>query len=135
MEEVKASSLFFTLNIFHSQLIILFQNLRQILLTNCVGFLRRSHNRLNRHLLKAQIRKMLHILGKVQIVTGKGATHIIILSGTALCKLLELGNNNIIAAAMTVSGRTHQVVDLLAAVQTHNHIAHFPIAEIHNFII
>ena len=130
MEEIKASSLFLPFDILNSQLVVLFHDLRKIFLTDRIRLVLCTDNRLNGHLLE-----MLHILREVQVVAGKGTANIIILTGTALRKFLEFRHDNVIAAAVTVSGRTHQIVDLFSSIQAEYHIAHFAVAELHDLIV
>ena len=54
------------------QLVILLEELRQILLPDCVRFLRLRHNRLHRNLLESEICKMQHILREIKIIMCKG---------------------------------------------------------------
>ena len=77
---------------------------------------------------------MLDILGKIQIIMGKGTAYIIIGLVTALCQLLELRYNQIIAA-LSAPKRTHSVMYLFPTVDTQNDIAHLFIQKFHNFII
>ena len=74
------------------------------------------------------------ILGKIQIIMGKGTAYIIIGLVTAFCQLLELRYNQIIAALPTPK-RAHSVMYLFPAVDTQNDIAHLFIQKFHNFII
>ena len=62
VEEVKASSLFTSLQIELRKLIVLFTELWNILVLKCVPVLRLSNNRLYRNLLKSKICQMLNIL-------------------------------------------------------------------------
>ena len=79
MEEIKASSLFVPLDIFFCKIVVFFHDLRKILLTNGVIFLRLSHYRLNRHAFETKIGKFQNILREIQIITGKGSSDIIVL--------------------------------------------------------
>ena len=76
---------------------------------------------------------MQDIVGKIRVVMGVGAPHIIILLAPAAGHLQETGNNQFIAAA-AVSGFAQPVVHFRAAVHAEDHIAHFFIAEIHDLI-
>ena len=77
---------------------------------------------------------MFYILGKIQIISCKCTSNVVLLLITALCQLLELRNNQVIAS-LAVSERTHPVVDFPASVQAQNHIAHLFIAEFHNLVV
>ena len=77
---------------------------------------------------------MLYVLGKIQIISGKGTSHIIVHLVTAFCHLLKLGNDLIIAS-LSATERTHAVMYLSAAVDTQNNIAHLPVQEFLNLII
>ncbi len=77
---------------------------------------------------------MLYILGKVQIVSGKCSTHIIVHLVTALCHLLELWNNGIIASLSSAMW-THFIIYFLTAINTKNNIGHFFVCKCEDFII
>ena len=65
---------------------------------------------------------------------GEGAPHIVVLPVAGGHQLLELGNDLLPAA---VSGVVHAVtvVNLLAAVQTQHHVAHFPVGEVDDVVV
>ena len=77
---------------------------------------------------------MQNVLGEIQIIVGKCTTHIIIHLVSALRYLLELGNNDVIAA-LSAAERTHLVVDLLTSIDTQHDITHFLIHELQDLII
>ena len=135
MEEIESSSLFFALDILNCQLVILLHDLRKIFLPDRVRLILRSDYRLDGHLVKSKICEMLHILREIQIVAGKGTADIVILACAALRELLELRNGDLITAAVTVSGRTHVVIDFLTSVQAHDYIAHLTVTEVHDLIV
>ena len=135
MEEVKSSSFFLALNILNSQLVVLLHDLRKVFLADRIRLILRADYRLNGHLVKTKICKMLYILREVQIIAGEGSAHIIILAGAALCELLELRNRDLVAAAVAVTGRAHVVVYFLTSVQAHDHIAHLPVAEVDDLVV
>ena len=58
---------------------------------------------------RSQIRQVQHIFGEIQVVMGKGSPDIIIFLIPALRKLLEFGNDQVIAAR-PVPERTHMVM-------------------------
>ena len=115
MEEIEASSFFLSLDILNRQLIVLFQNLWNILFPDGIWLFWSSHNRLDGHLLESQICKMDHIVGEIQIISGKGSADIIIHLVSALCELLEFWNNDIIASG-SLAEWTHLIVDFFSAV-------------------
>ena len=117
MEEIECLSFLSSFQHFHSQFIVLFLQLRDVLLCDGIRICWLGHHRLHRDLLKAQIRKMQHIFGKVQIVMGKGPPHIIVHLPPALCHLLELGNDHVIAALAASEG-PHVIVDFLSPIDT-----------------
>ena len=77
---------------------------------------------------------MQNVLGEIQIIVGERTAHIIVHLVSALRYLLELGNNDVIAA-LPAAERTHLVVDLLTAIDTQHDIAHFLISELQDLII
>ena len=134
MEEVKASSLFFSLDHFFCQNIILLENHRQVFLTDRVIRLRRSDNRFHRDLLKAQISQMQHVRRKIRVVVGKCTAHIIFVLMPALGKLLKLRHNKVVASR-TLAERPHEIVDFLSSVNAQHHIAHLAVAELHDLVV
>ena len=60
--------------------------------------------------------------------------HIIVLLAAAFGEFLEFGNSQVIAAAAIAEG-AHLIIDILASVQAHDHVAHLPVAEIHDLVI
>ena len=77
---------------------------------------------------------MQNVLGEIQIIVGKCTTHIIVHLVSALRYLLELRNNDVIAALSTAE-RTHLVIDLLTSIDTQYDITHFLIHELQDLII
>ena len=77
---------------------------------------------------------MKHVVRKVQIVPGECTADIIIHLLSAVRKLLELGDNQVIAAAAVTEG-AHLIVDILSSVQAQHHIAHLTVAEFHYLVI
>ena len=69
------------------QLIVLLKQSGQILFTKGIIVLRLRHHRFHRNLLKAKVCQLFHILGEVQIVSGKGSPDKIILLISAVCRL------------------------------------------------
>ena len=60
---------------------------------------------------------MQDIFGKVEVVMGKGTSHIIFLLVSAVGELLEFRNDQIIAS-LSVAERTHHIVNFFSSVQT-----------------
>ena len=60
---------------------------------------------------------MQDILGKVEIVMGKGTSHIVFLLVSAVGEFLEFRNDQIIASFSVAEG-THLIVNFLSSVQT-----------------
>ena len=56
-----------------------------------------------------------HIVGEIQIVSGKGSADVVIHLVSALCKLLEFRNNDIIASG-SLAEWTHLIIDFFSAV-------------------
>ena len=115
MEEIEIIFLSMAAHHLRGQLIILLTNHRNILFPERVGLFRSRHHRLHGNLFEAQIRQMQHILSEIQVIPGKGSSHIIIVLIPALRQLLELGHNQIIAS-VAVPERTHFIIDFLTAV-------------------
>ena len=108
------------------QLLILLQNHRQILILQRIAAGLLPHYRLHRDVAEAQVRHMHDILGKVQIIVGKGAPQVVVLGPAARHQLLELGNNNLIAP-LPVDRLAHAVVDLGSPVQRKDGVGHLPV--------
>ena len=77
---------------------------------------------------------MQNVLGEIEIIVGERTTHIIVHLVSALRYLLELGNNDVIAA-LPAAKRTHLIVDLLTSIDTQHDITYFLIHELQNLII
>ena len=77
---------------------------------------------------------MYHILGEIQVLPGKCASHIVIVLVSAVGKLLKLRDNELIAS-LAVSKRAHLIVDLRTAVQAQHHVSHLPVAELHDLVV
>ena len=117
VEEIKIFSALMTSDHLNCQLVILLEELRQILLPDCVRLLRLRHNRLHRNLLESEICKMQHILREIKIIMCKGSSHIIFILMSALRELLELRHDQIIASR-TLAERPHLIVNFLPSVNT-----------------
>ena len=128
MEEIKTFSFFFPADIFQRQFIILRQNGRYILLTQRIVLRDVRHHRLHGDLLESQVRQMLHVFGKVQIVSGKSAPHIIIHLVSALGHLLIL-RYHLVIASLSAPVRPHQVMDSFSPVDAENDIRHLRVGK------
>ena len=117
MEEIEASAFLLSLDHLFRQFVVLFTDLRNILLADGVIVLWLSNHRLHGNLLEAEIRIMQDILGKVEIVMGKGTSHIVFLLVSAVGEFLEFRNDQIIASFSVAEG-THLIVNFLSSVQT-----------------
>ena len=117
MEEVKSSAFFLAADHLRCKLIIFCKKHRQIFLGQSIVIARLRNNRLNGNLLESKICKMQYIIRKIRIIMRKGSTHIITLLITALCQLLELRNDQIVASR-TLTERSHAIMNLLTSVNT-----------------
>ena len=77
---------------------------------------------------------MQDILREIQIVMGKGSTHIVFFLMSAVRELLELRYDQIIRSC-PLAERSHAVMDFFSAVDTQDHIAHLLIGKFHDVII
>ena len=77
---------------------------------------------------------MKHILRKVQIVVGKGTSHIVIHLVSALRNLLKFRYYHLIASLSAAEG-AHFIMYLLTSVDAQNNIRHFPVGKFQNVII
>ena len=110
------------------------QKHRQVALLQGIVLLRIAHHRLNRQLLKSQIRHVQHIGGKVRIEVGIGAPHIVVLLPSGVCKPLEFIQDQIITA-LAVAAHPQPVMGNLAPVQRQHHIAHLPVGKVDHIIV
>ena len=117
MEEIKIIFLSMSAHHLRRQLVVLLAERRNVLFPDGIGLFRSRHHRLHGDLLEAQIRQMQHVLGKIQVVAGKGSAHVVIVLIPAFSQLLELRHNQIVAA-VSVSEGTHFVIDLFTSVDT-----------------
>ena len=60
---------------------------------------------------------MQHIIGEIKIVVCESTSHIILVLITALCKLLELRNDQIITSC-SLAEWPHAVVDFFSSIDT-----------------
>ena len=134
MEEVESFAFLFSLDHNLCKTVVLFTDLRNVLLTDGVGIRLVPHHRLDGHLLKSKIRKMQDVVGEIQVVPCERAPDIVSLLVSAVRQLLELGNDQVIAA-FAVPERTHIVVDLFTPIQAENHIVHLLVDEILDLIV
>src|SRR5699024_2752436 len=81
-------------------------------------------NRLNGNLLKALVKEVQDVVGEVLVVFGEGSTDIVLPVATFLNQLLELGQDDVVAAA-SVHAEAHAVVDLFSAVEREDDVVHF----------
>lgn len=77
VEEIEASSLFFSLDHLSCQNVVLFEDHRKVFLTDRIVLGRRRYNRLNRDLLEAEVCQMENISCKVCVVMREGSAHIV----------------------------------------------------------
>ena len=71
---------------------------------------------------------MQDIIGKVKVLPGKRAAHVIPLLPPAFCKFLKLRHNQVIAA-FPVSERPHPVIDLPPPVKAQHNVIHLLVYE------
>ena len=77
---------------------------------------------------------MFYILGKIQVISCKCTSNVVLLLITALCQLLELRNDQIIAS-FSVTERAHLVIYFFSSVKTDDNVVHLFVHELLNFII
>ena len=77
---------------------------------------------------------MKHIVGEVQIISRKCSSDIILFLIPALCKFLEFRHDQIITS-LSVSKRTHLIIDFFSSVQTEYDIIHLFIDKLLDLII
>ena len=116
------------------ELLVLLQHDGQILLRELRSIAGRRDDGFHAQLGKAQIQHLLNVLQKVGVRMRKGAAHVVVPAAARLHQLLELGNDPIPAS---VSGVVHAiaVVDLLAAVQAENDVAHLAVGEVNHIVV
>ena len=124
MEEVEELAVFTLFNDDLGQLFVLGKDLRQILLGQRVRQLWIGDDRLNGNLLKALVKEMQDVIGEVLVVFGEGAADIVLSVAALLNQLLELGQDDVVAAA-SVHAEAHAVVDLFSAVEREDDVVHF----------
>ena len=136
MEKDKAYSLPATLHIFRRELVVLLEDNRQIFLAYRIGLRGVRDHRLHTHLLKAEVRKVQHILRKLQVVVREGSADVVVLVKLFPLrrKALELRNNDVVAALPAARG-AHAVVHFLATVKRENHVRHLAVAELRDLVI
>ena len=117
-----------------SQQLILVVQHRQVRLGQRLGAAGLAHHRFHGQLVKAQvIGHMEQIVGKVGVIVGEGAPHIVALAAPGPDQLLELGHNAVIAAVARQI-LAEAVVDLPAAVQREHHVIAFPVGPLDDLI-
>ena len=77
---------------------------------------------------------MKDILGKVKIMVSEGSSYIILVLMAGFCKFLKFRKDQVVASC-PLAERTHKIVNLLAAINTENHISHLFVAEFHYLIV
>ena len=117
VEEIEASSFFFSLDHLSCQNVVLFENHRKVFLADRVILGRRCYNRLHRDLFEAEVCQMEDVGSKVCVVMREGSAHIILVLIAALCKLLEFRHDQIVASG-TFAERTHVIVNFFSSVDT-----------------
>ena len=136
MEKIETISFFFTLNHLTGQdVVLLFEN-GHILRTNGVIRLFRSYNRLHGDLVKAKVRQMQDVTGKIQVPMRISSPDIVLQSEgpSLLRKFQEFGQDQVVAAP-SAAERAHPVVDFLPPVNRQDDIVHLPVAELHHLIV
>ena len=108
------------------QLLVFRLHCGQVSLLDGEGVVQRSAGRFHRNMAEAQGSQVLHVVGKVQVLPGEGAPHIVVLGPPLRDQLLELGDDHVIAPLPVDSG-AHVVVDLPPAVQGEHHVRHLPV--------
>ena len=134
MIEGQRSALFFALQHFLRQQLILLEKNGLILFCQRIRVIRRADNRLHTQLRKAQIRHVEQIIRKIYIIMGKGSTHIVVFIPTLFHKFLELRHNAVIAAVACII-LAQMVMHFPSAVQRKHNIVHFLIRKLNNLII
>ena len=134
MEEGKPSAAFLPVDHDLRQLIVLLEDLRQVFLTDRVRVRILADHRLNGDPLKAKLCKMQENKKKIQVIPCKSASYVILLLVPALCQLLELRHDQVIAS-LPVAERAHPVIDFFSSVQAQDHIVHLFVDELLDLIV
>ena len=77
---------------------------------------------------------MKYVVGEIQVISRKCSSYVILLLIPALCKFLKFRHNEIITS-LSVSKRTHFVVNLFSAIQTKYDVIHLFIDKFLDLII
>ena len=77
---------------------------------------------------------MENVVGEVCIEVSEGASHIVVLTVTAVYKLLEFGQKLVIAALACIV-YSEFIVNIFSAVKTENNVAHFLVGKFNNLIV
>ena len=117
MEEIKIISLFVTSYHLCSKLVIFLKQLWKIFLCDRIRFTRFCNYWLHGDLFETKIGKMKYICCKIRIVVCECTTHIIFVLMSALCKFLELWNDQIITSC-PFAERTHLIMNFLSSIDT-----------------
>ena len=117
MEEIEASSFFFSLDHLSCQNVVLFENHRKVFLADRVILGRRCYNRLNRDLFEAEVCQMEDVGSKVCVVMREGSAHIVFVLMTEFSEFLEFRHDQIVASG-TFAERTHVIVNFFSSVDT-----------------
>ena len=134
MVEGKASALAVALDhLLGKDLVLLLQD-GQVGLGQGAGVAGVADHRLHAQLGKAEVCHVEDIVGKVGVIVGIGAAHIVVLVAALFHELLELGHDAVVAA-VACAVHAEAVVDLLAAVQTQHHVVALLVAEIDHIVV
>ena len=77
MEEIETPILFLPFQHFFSQNIVLLKKNRKVLFLNRVRLVGRCHDRLDRDLVKAEVRQMENVGREIKIEVRIGAAHVV----------------------------------------------------------
>ena len=116
MIEGKRSALSAAFDLRFCQNFILFKEHRQIFLGQRIGVFGSTHNGLHGKLIKAQIKHVENVVGKIGVVVGVRTAQVVALALALFYKVPELGYDGRVAA-LAVDRFAQSIVHLFSAVQ------------------
>ena len=93
-----------------------------------------ADDRFHRKLREAEVREVQDVVGEIRVGVGISAADVIIAFPAALCELLKLRDDRIVAAASLII-HAEAVVHRFAAVDAHDDVLHFAVGEFNHIVV
>ena len=134
MVEGERSAFVVTLDHESCEFFVLLENNRQVFFCDSGRTGRICNDRFHGELVKSEVQHLPDIVYEINVVVGKGTSHVVAEVTSLSYELLEVRNDPVVRAVACIVN-TEAVVYFFTSVQGKNDIVHFPVGKLGYFVV